>query len=434
MATHYLKKATKDATTGEDNTRQIVSTMLAEIEAGGEERCIEYAKELDQYEGNIVVTEEDIERASTQISQQVKDDIRFAYDRVYGFAVKQREALIDFETELSPGLWAGQRQIPMQAAGCYIPGGRYAHVASAIMSVATAKAAGVEHVIACSPPKPGVGPHPGILYAANLCGADTILALGGVQGIAAMAFGLFTGKPADILVGPGNRFVAEAKRMLYGRVGIDLFAGPTEIAVIADKNADPDIVACDLAGQAEHGPDSPVWLITTDRTLGEKIIELMPSYIEKLPETARNAAGPAWADYGEVIYCETDEEAAVISDLYAAEHLEVHCDNLDWWVNRLRNYGSLFVGEETTVTFGDKCSGTNHILPTKGAARYTGGLSAGKFIKTVTTQRMTREANREVAAAAARISRLEGMEGHARSGDDRLAKYFPDEAFELQVK
>jgi sulfopropanediol 3-dehydrogenase len=434
MATHYLKKATKDATTGEDNTRQIVSTMLAEIEAGGEERCIEYAKELDQYEGNIVVTEEDIERASTQISQQVKDDIRFAYDRVYGFAVKQREALIDFETELSPGLWAGQRQIPMQAAGCYIPGGRYAHVASAIMSVATAKAAGVEHVIACSPPKPGVGPHPGILYAANLCGADTILALGGVQGIAAMAFGLFTGKPADILVGPGNRFVAEAKRMLYGRVGIDLFAGPTEIAVIADKNADPDIVACDLAGQAEHGPDSPVWLITTDRTLGEKVIELMPSYIEKLPETARNAAGPAWADYGEVIYCETDEEAAVISDLYAAEHLEVHCDNLDWWVNRLRNYGSLFVGEETTVTFGDKCSGTNHILPTKGAARYTGGLSAGKFIKTVTTQRMTREANREVAAAAARISRLEGMEGHARSGDDRLAKYFPDEAFELQVK
>ena len=434
MATHYLKKATKDATTGEDNTRQIVSTMLAEIEAGGEERCIEYAKELDQYEGNIVVTEEDIERASTQISQQVKDDIRFAYDRVYGFAVKQREALIDFETELSPGLWAGQRQIPMQAAGCYIPGGRYAHVASAIMSVATAKAAGVEHVIACSPPKPGVGPHPGILYAANLCGADTILALGGVQGIAAMAFGLFTGKPADILVGPGNRFVAEAKRMLYGRVGIDLFAGPTEIAVIADKNADPDIVACDLAGQAEHGPDSPVWLITTDRTLGKKVIELMPSYIEKLPETARNAAGPAWADYGDVIYCETDEEAAVISDLYAAEHLEVHCDNLDWWVNRLRNYGSLFVGEETTVTFGDKCSGTNHILPTKGAARYTGGLSAGKFIKTVTTQRMTREANREVAAAAARISRLEGMEGHARSGDDRLAKYFPDEAFELQVK
>jgi len=434
MAIHYIKKASKNATTGEDNTRQIVSTMLAEIEAGGEARCAEYAEQLDGYTGNIVVTPEEIEAAGSRLSQQVKDDIRFAYDRVYGFAVKQRESLVDFETELSPGLWAGQRQIPMQAAGCYIPGGRYSHVASAIMSVATAKAAGVDHVIACSPPKPGHGVHDGILYTANLCGADTILALGGVQGIAAMAFGLFTGKPADILVGPGNRFVAEAKRMLYGRVGIDVFAGPTEIGIVADHTADPDLIACDLAGQAEHGPDSPAWLFTTDRALADKVIELMPQYIAKLPETARNASSVAWADYGEVILCDTDEEMATISDQYASEHLEVHCENLDWWVARLRNYGSLFVGEETTVTFGDKCSGTNHILPTKGAARYTGGLSAGKFIKTVTTQRMTKEANREVAAAAARISRLEGMEGHARSGDDRLAKYFPNETFNLQVE
>lgn len=434
MAIHYLKKATKNATTDEDNTREIVAKMLAEIEAGGEERCIEYAKQLDNYEGNIVVTEEEIAAAGDQLSQQIKDDIQFAYDRVYGFAVKQRESLIDFETELSPGLWAGQRQIPMQAAGCYIPGGRYAHVASAIMSVGTAKAAGVDHVIACSPPKADVGVHAGILYTANLCGADTILALGGVQGIAAMAFGLFTGKPADILVGPGNRFVAEAKRMLYGRVGIDVFAGPTEIAIIADHTADPVIICSDLAGQAEHGPDSPAWLFTTDKALGEKVIEMMPGVIEKLPETARNAATAAWRDYGEVILCDTDEEMAEISDKYAGEHLEVHAENLDWWVKRLRNYGSLFVGEETTVTYGDKCSGTNHILPTKGAGRYTGGLSASKFIKTVTTQRMTREANREVGAAAARISRLEGMEGHARSGDDRLAKYFPDETFDLQVR
>ena len=433
MAIHYFKKATKNATTGEDNTRQIVSTMLAEIEAGKEARCTEYAKELDGYEGNIVVTEEEIAAASEQISQQVKDDIRFAYDRVHGFAVKQREALTDFEVELSPGLWAGQRQIPMQVAGCYVPGGRYAHVASAIMSVATAKAAGVDHVIACSPPKVGQGVHPGILYTANLCGADTILALGGVQGIAAMAFGLYTGKPADILAGPGNRFVAEAKRMLYGRVGIDMFAGPTEIGILADKNADPHLIASDLAGQAEHGPDSPAWLFTTDKAVAEKVSELMPRYIEKLPDIARAAASVAWRDYGEIIICDTDEEAAVVSDQYASEHLEVHCDNLDWWVERLRNYGSLFVGEETTVTFGDKCSGTNHILPTKGAARYTGGLSAGKFVKTVTTQRMTREANREVAAAAARISRLEGMEGHARSGDDRLFKYFPGEAFNLKA-
>ncbi|EPJ44172.1 MAG: histidinol dehydrogenase [Osedax symbiont Rs2] len=433
MTISYLKKAKKNATTLEDNTRGIVETMLREIEAGGEKKCLEYAASLDNYQGNVVVSAEEIAAAGAMLSQRTKDDIRFAYDRVFSFAQKQRAALIDFELELSPGLWAGQKQIAMSTAGCYVPGGRYAHVASAVMSVATAKAAGVEHVIACSPPKPGQGVNPAIIYTANLAGADTILALGGVQGIAAMAFGLFTGQAADILVGPGNRFVAEAKRMLYGRVGIDLFAGPTEIAIIADKSADPHMVATDLVGQAEHGPDSPVWLITTDRSLGEKVIEIMPGYIAKLPDTARIAAENAWSEYGEVILCDSAEEAACVSDQYAAEHLEVMCDDLPWWVNRLKNYGSLFVGEETTVAFGDKCSGTNHILPTKGAARYTGGLSAGKFIKTVTTQRMTREANREVAAVTARISRLEGMEAHARTGDERLAKYFPDETFQLQV-
>ena len=434
VAIRYIKKATKTSSTGEDNTRDIVRKMISEIEAGREERCIQYTKELDNYDGEIIVSAEAIAAASDSLSQQTKDDIQFSYDRVYNFALKQREALIDFEVELSPGLWAGQKQIPMQAAGCYVPGGRYAHVASAVMSIATAKAAGVEHVIACSPPKPGQGVHPAILHTAQLCGANTILAMGGVQSIVAMALGLFTGKPADILVGPGNRFVAEAKRMLYGRVGIDMFAGPTEIAVIADKNADPHIVASDLAGQAEHGPDSPAWLITTDENLAKQVIELMPVYIKNLPETARNAAQVAWQDYGEVVLCDTDEEAAVTSDLYAAEHLEVQCENLDWWVDRLKNYGSLFIGEETTVTYGDKCSGTNHILPTKGASRYTGGLSAGKFVKTVTTQRMTKEANREVGATAARISRLEGMEGHARSGDDRLKKYFPTEEFELGTR
>jgi sulfopropanediol 3-dehydrogenase len=432
MTIEYLKKAEKTALTGEDDTRKVVAQMLSDIESGGEDKAIEYAEKLDNYKGNVVVTEEEIEVASMKVSQQMKDDIQFAYERVRGFAEKQREALIDFEVELSPGLFAGQKQIPVATAGCYIPGGRYAHVASAIMSVATAKAAGVEHVIACSPPKPGEGINPAIIYTANLCGADTILAMGGVQGIAAMTFGLFTGHEADILVGPGNRFVAEAKRMLFGRVGIDLFAGPTEIAVIADKTADPMIVASDLVGQAEHGLDSPCWLITTDRDLGNKVLELMPGFIEKLPDTARSAAEVSWRDYGEVVLCSDREEAAQVSDRYAAEHLEIQAEDLDWWVERLRNYGSLFVGEETTVAFGDKCSGTNHILPTKGAGRYTGGLSAGKFIKTVTTQRMTREANREVAAAAARISRLEGMEAHARTGDDRLHKYFPDEQFRLQ--
>ena len=432
MSTEYLKQATKTATTGEENTRNIVSKMLAEIEAGREDKAREYAETLDNWTGNIVVTEEEIAAAGKRVPQTVKDDIRFAYDRVRKFAQKQREALIDFEVELSPGLFAGQRQIPVTTAGCYVPGGRYSHAASAIMSVATAKAAGVDHVIVCSPTRPDVGVHPAIIYTAALCGADTILALGGVQGIAAMAFGLFTGHPADILVGPGNRFVAEAKRMLYGRVGIDLFAGPTEIAIITDESADPAIVASDLVGQAEHGLDSPAWLISTDRGVAEQSMSLVPELIARLPDTARTAAEAAWRDYGEVVLCSTREEAAQISDQYAAEHLEVQALDLDWWVQRLRNYGSLFVGEETTVAFGDKCSGTNHILPTKGAGRYTGGLSVGKFIKTVTTQRMTREATREVAAAAARISRLEGMEAHARTGDDRLHKYFPGESFDLQ--
>lgn len=431
MSVEYLKKASKTAVTNEDNTRDIVSDMLKQIEQGGEQKALEYAKQLDNYDGEILVSKEQIAKAESAVSEQMKKDIQFAYERVRGFAQKQREALIDFECELSPGLFAGQKQIPVMTAGCYVPGGRYSHVASAVMSVATAKAAGVDNVIVCSPPKPGAGIHPAIIYTANLCGADHILALGGVQGIAAMAFGLFTGHPADILVGPGNRFVAEAKRMLYGRVGIDLFAGPTEIAVIADKTADPYIVASDLVGQAEHGMDSPCWLITTDKDVGNKVLEIMPELIAKLPETARVAAENSWRDYGEVVYCADRESAAIVSDQYAAEHLEVHADDLDWWLDRLRNYGSLFLGEETTVAFGDKCSGTNHILPTKGAARYTGGLSVGKFLKTVTTQRMNRESTREVASAMARIARLEGMEAHARTGDDRLKKYHPDEKFEL---
>lgn len=433
MTVEYLKKAARTAASGEDETRRIVAGMLAEIEAGGEARALEYARKLDRWEGPAVVDRAAIEAASARVPQQLKDDIRFAYERVRRFAEAQRDSIREFETELSPGLFAGQKLIPMTTAGCYVPGGRYAHIASAIMSVATARVAGVENVIACSVPRDEHGIHPAILYTMDLCGADTILNLGGVQGIAAMAFGLFTGKPADILVGPGNRFVAEAKRLLFGRVGIDLFAGPTEIAVIADHSADPEIVATDLVGQAEHGPDSPAWLITTSRELAERVMARMPELIADLPEVQQQAATAAWRDYGEVVSCDSREEAARVSDDYAAEHLEVQAEDLDWWLNRLKNYGSLFVGEEATVAFGDKCSGTNHILPTKNAARYTGGLSAQKFIKVVTYQRQTREATRDVAAAAARLSRGEGMEAHARTGDIRLAKYFPDERFELSA-
>ena len=429
----YLKKADKSPTTGEEDTRRIVQEMLAKIENGGENTAREYAENLDKWTGDIVVTSEEIAAAGERLSQRARDDIHFAYDRVKKFAEAQLASMQEFETELSPGLIAGQKLIPVHTAGCYVPGGRYAHIASAIMSVTTAKAAGVKNVIACSPTRGSDGVHPSILYAAGLAGADTILALGGVQGIAAMAFGLFSGHPADVLVGPGNRFVAEAKRILYGRVGIDMFAGPTEIAVIADETADPDIVASDLISQAEHGFDSPAWLISTSQELAEQVIERIPSCIARLSDPNKAAAECAWRDYGEVIIAETREEAVKQSDIYAPEHLEVHTKDLEWWLAELSNYGSLFLGEETTVTYGDKASGPNHILPTKGAARYSGGLSVGKFIKTVTWQRMNREANRDVGAVSARISRAEGMEGHALAGDDRLHKYFPEEQFELKA-
>ena len=434
MAITYIKKAEKNPATGEDETREIVSKMLAEIENGGEDVARAYGEKLDNFTGNIVVTAEEIEAASKKVNQKLKDDIQFAYDRVRKFAEAQKASIVEFETELSPGLWAGQKLIPMVTAGCYVPGGRYAHVASAIMSVGTAKVAGVENVVACSAPKPGEGINPAILYTMNLCGADHILALGGVQGIAAMTFGLFTGKPANFLAGPGNRFVAEAKRMLYGRVGIDMFAGPTEIGIIADETADPQIVAEDLVSQAEHGFDSPAWLFTDSKELADAVIAKMDGLIDALPETAKNAATASWRDYGEVILCDTREEICEVSDQYASEHLEIHTAQDQWYSDNLKSYGSLFVGEETTVTYGDKCSGTNHILPTKGAAHYTGGLSVHKFMKVVTTQRMTREANREVGQAAARISRLEGMEGHARAGDARLRKYFEGETFDLGLE
>ena len=429
MTVTYLKKAAKTPATGTEETRKIVSDMLEAIEKGGEAEALRYGKELDGYEGEAIIRADQIASAGKMVSETLKEDIQFAYDRVTRFAHAQRESISSFETELSPGLWAGQKLIPIETAGCYVPGGRYAHVASAIMSIATAKVAGVENIIACSAPHGNDGPNPAILYAMNLCGADSILSLGGVQGIASMAFGLFTGKPARILVGPGNRFVAEAKRMLYGRVGIDMFAGPTEIAIIADDTADAQVVAEDLVSQAEHGPDSPAWLITTSQDLADAVMAQMDRHIAALPETSRKAAELAWRDYGEVILCDTDEEAVKISDEYAAEHLEIHTARDEWYTENLKNYGSLFIGEETTVTYGDKCSGTNHILPTKGAAHYTGGLSVHKFMKIVTTQRMTRQANHEVGQAAARISRLEGMEGHARSADVRLRKYFPGENF-----
>jgi sulfopropanediol 3-dehydrogenase len=431
MAIHYLKKAAKTPDTEGGNARKVVEEMLGEIERRGEAAVREYAQKLDKWTGEIVLAEADIERRTAGIEPAVKRDIEFAAGQVRRFAEAQRESMREFSLEVRPGLLAGQRLIPVNVAGCYVPTGRYAHIASAYMAIATAKAAGVPTVIACSTPYKGEGIHPQVLYAMKVAGADVIMTLGGVQAIATLAYGLFTGKPADIIVGPGNKFVAEAKRTLFGKVGIDVFAGPSEVAVIADGTADAAIVASDLVGQAEHGHESPAWLFTTSKALAEDVMRRVPALIEALPATARDAAGAAWRDYGEVIACDTREEAAQVSDRYACEHLEVHAADLDWWLGRLTCYGSLFLGEETTVAFGDKASGPNHVLPTRGAARYSGGLSVHKFIKTVTWQRMTREASHEIAQVTARISRLEGMEAHARTADDRLAKYFPQERFEL---
>ena len=434
MAIEYLKKAAKTPASESGEARKVVDEMLATIARDGEAAVREYARKLDGWSGDIVVSADEIERRTRDIDASVKRDIEFATAQVRRFAQAQRDSMHEFSLEVQPGLIAGQRLIPVNVAGCYVPTGRYAHIASAYMTIATAKAAGVPTVIACSTPYRGEGVHPHVLYAMRVAGADIIMTLGGVQAIATLAYGLFTGKPADIIAGPGNKYVAEAKRVLFGQVGIDVLAGPTEVAIIADESADAAIVASDLVGQAEHGHESPAWLFTTSHSLANAVMQRVPGLIDALPATARDAAGAAWRDYGEVVLCGSREEVAEVSDRYAAEHLEVHAKDLDWWLANLTCYGSLFLGEETTVAFGDKASGPNHVLPTRGAARYSGGLSVHKFIKTVTWQRMTRAASHMIAPATARISRLEGMEAHARTADDRLAKYFPDERFELGAR
>jgi len=434
MTREYLKKATLTSQSNASDVNEIVQGILNDIEAGGDQAALDYAAKFDKYEGSIILSQEESDAAIALVPEKLKQDIQFAHANVKKFAEAQKTTLQDVEIEVVPGLIAGQKSIPVNAAGCYIPGGRYSHIASAIMTVTTAKVAGCNHIVACSPPRPGVGIAPAIVYAAHVCGADTILAMGGVQAVASMTFGLFGLPKANILVGPGNQFVAEAKRILFGRVGIDMIAGPTDSLILADASADAEIVAADLVGQAEHGYNSPVWLVTDDRALAEQVMARVPELIDTLPEVNRDNAAAAWRDYAEVILCADREEMAATSDEYAPEHLTVQAQDLDWWLSRLSCYGSLFLGEETTVAFGDKASGTNHVLPTSGAASYTGGLSVHKYMKIVTWQRATREGSKPVAIATARISRLEGMEGHARTADIRLAKYFPNETFDLSAE
>lgn len=431
MALEYLKTATLTAQSGASDVHELVKGILDDIEAGGDAKAIEYAAKFDKYEGAVILNDADIAAATALVPQKLKEDIQFAHDNVKRFAEAQKATVSDIEYEIVPGLIAGQKAIPVDVAGCYVPGGRYSHIASAIMTVTTAKVAGCKHISVASPPRPGVGVAPAIIYAAHISGANTIMAMGGVQGVAAMTFGLFGLPKANILVGPGNQFVAEAKRILFGRVGIDMIAGPTDSLVLADKSADPHIVATDLVSQAEHGYNSPVWLVTDDRAMAEDVMARVPDLIADLPEVNRDNAAAAWRDYAEVIVCADREEMAACSDSYAPEHLTVQAEDLPWWLDRLSCYGSLFLGEETTVSYGDKASGTNHVLPTSGAASYTGGLSVHKYMKIVTWQQATREGSKRVAEATARISRLEGMEGHARAADVRLAKYFPGENFDL---
>lgn len=431
MPREYLKKAVLTAKSDASDVHETVQTILDAIEDGGDQAALDYAAKFDKYDGPVLLNADDIEAATAKVSQKLKDDIAFAHDNVRRFAEVQKATMHDVELEIVPGLIAGQKAIPCQAAGCYVPGGRYSHIASAIMTVTTAKVAGCQHIVACSPPRAGEGIAPAIIYAANLSGADKILSMGGVQGIAAMTFGLFGLPKADILVGPGNQFVAEAKRILFGRVGIDMIAGPTDSLILADATADPFIVATDLVGQAEHGYNSPVWLVTDNRAIAEEVMALVPKLIDDLPETNRLNAAAAWRDYAEVVLCSDREEMAATSDDYAPEHLTVQAEDLPWWRDRLQCFGSLFLGEETTVAFGDKASGTNHVLPTSQSAKYTGGLSVHKYMKIVTWQQSTREGSKPIAEATARISRLEGMEGHARTADARLHKYFPDETFDL---
>lgn len=427
----YLKKARVDIRKDTMDVRKTVSAMLADIEDNGQAAIESYSEELDGWTGRFAVTAEEIVEKIKQVPEDIMKDLHFAHEQVRSFALKQRESLHGFETRMDTGAVLGQRVIPCRCAGCYVPGGRFMHATSAIMSIATARTAGVPLVVACSPSHKQQGIPPLVLAAMSICQPDIILTLGGVQAIAAMAFGLFSEHPADVIVGPGNRFVAEAKRQLFGRIGIDMIAGPSESLIIADGTADPIIVAVDLMSQAEHGYDSPVWLVTDSRALADEVMNMVPRFIKTLPYP--EVAEQSWSDHGEIILCSDRKEMIQISDSYAPEHLQVQAGDHEWWLENLTNYGSLFLGEGSTVTYGDKAAGTNHILPTSQAARYTGGLSVGKFLKTVTYQSIPPEESFRIGAASSRLSRAEGMEGHARAADVRLQKYFPDYDFDFNM-
>ncbi len=426
MAT-YLKQRQGAAAASPREVAETVSQILREIETEGVAAVRRWSERLDGWAPDSFVVDADaVGRAADQVPGELRDHIVFAKEQVEHFATLQRATLTDLEVETLPGVVLGHHHIPIRRVGSYSPGGRYPLIASCIMTIAVPRVAGVGAIVACAPPTDGREMYAAQLFTMALCGADVILCLGGVQALAAMAFGLESEglEAVDMIVGAGNAYVAEAKRQLFGRVGIDLLAGPTEIAIIVDDTADPSLVAADLLGQAEHGPSSPAILISTDRAVAVETIAAVDRWLTTTWPTAE-VAGAAWRDFGEVVVCDTPDEAVAVSDRYAPEHLEIHTADPRWYESRLSNYGSLFVGADATVAYGDKAIGVNHVLPTSGAARYTGGLWVGKFLKTCTYQRLTPEGSRLVAPPTAAISDAEHMEGHALTARLRLGTPTP---------
>lgn len=423
VSQQVLKSGTSTAAQRDGAVADVVAGVIADVRSRGDVAVREYSERFDSWSpSSFLLSRDEIERIVASLPGTVVDDIRTVQANVRDFAQRQRESLLDFEAEVRPGVFLGQRNIPIGSAGAYVPGGRYPLVASAHMTVVTAKVAGVERVTACTPPIRGEIPA-ATVAAMHLAGADQIFLLGGVQAVAAMAVGTETIPKADLIAGPGNAYVAEAKRQLFGDVGIDLFAGPTEILVVADENADPFVVAVDLLSQAEHGPDSPAILVTTSERVARQTMEFIDALLPDMP--TRDFAEPAWRDHGQVIVVEGSiDDAYAVADGFAAEHVQILTAAPRRALEVMRNYGALFLGAGTCVSYGDKAIGTNHTLPTRGAARYTGGLWVGKYLKTVTYQEVP-----DPAASAAlgeltgRAARVELFEGHARSGDVRAAAY-----------
>ncbi|TDD48638.1 histidinol dehydrogenase [Saccharopolyspora elongata] len=424
MAFALKAPATSSAatTTSLPDVQEKVEAIVADIRARGDQAVREYSAKFDNWQPeSFRLSSAQIEEIVSRVPRQVIEDIEFVQRQVRAFAERQLASMQEFEVETLPGVHLGQKHIPVAAAGAYVPGGRYPLLASAHMTILTAKTAGVPRVVACTPPIRGEVPD-ATVAAMHLAGADEIYLLGGVQAVVSMALGTETIAPVDMLAGPGNAFVAEAKRQLFGEIGIDLFAGPTEVLIVADETADPFVVAVDLLSQAEHGPDSPAVLITTSEALGRSVIEHIDGLLPEMP--TRDNAAPAWRDHGEVHVVENLDEAYELADTYASEHVQILTAQPREALAKMRNYGALFLGEGTCVSYGDKVIGTNHVLPTRGAARYTGGLWVGKYLKTVTYQEVTDQASSaKLGEVCGRAARVELFEGHARSGDVRAAKY-----------